>query len=492
MKRIIASIICTSFLLFIPIQTYTYNSIDPKLKRVFSKFIIKLEKKYSLSKEIEFLNNLNKKLEQIKEKKKLSTKKEELVNDIIALSNEKLFSLELSQKIDKGNQQMKLFTFSNDFRKKIYGKENIFLEDGVWYSYIFKSYLGFPKGTNIRSQDLSYNNISTQDHLLFIKDDGEPAFVKEFNKIKLIPDDIIFGVPDKFKLLLEIKDDKITLWSDTDDLFSDLREKTIQLTKGLNREEKIQKIYSYVLDNTQYTKEIDLTDRKIFSGILTYKNNEGVCEGYAKYFTYMLYFAGIGDAEVIRGYVIDAQDFPNIGHAWVRVGDTYYDPTFDDPVGGLETREKDEYKYFNLPKDLLYTNRFNYSDLPEQIKNSDLNYRTSFIRKNLSILSSKYEGDDYNILKPIQFRKNNGLLAYETLKFSHLKNILPYYEVDNFNFKKDGKNQKLKKLSYYVINEDKIDNFLEQVQYNLDGYYLFKWKLSDAEYEYRIAYNVIY
>jgi len=30
--------------------------------------------------------------------------------------------------------------------------------------------------------------------------------------------------------------------------------------------------------------------------------------------------------------VIDAADFPNIGHAWLRIDDKYYDPTFDDPV----------------------------------------------------------------------------------------------------------------------------------------------------------------
>jgi transglutaminase/protease-like cytokinesis protein 3 len=46
----------------------------------------------------------------------------------------------------------------------------------------------------------------------------------------------------------------------------------------------------------------------------------------------MLAFAGIEDIEHIRGYVIDAVDFPQIGHAWVRIGNRYYDPTFDDPI----------------------------------------------------------------------------------------------------------------------------------------------------------------
>jgi len=49
---------------------------------------------------------------------------------------------------------------------------------------------------------------------------------------------------------------------------------------------------------------------------------------------------------MIKGNVIDAADFPQIGHAWVRIGDTYYDPTFDDPLGNMQVKQRDEYKYF--------------------------------------------------------------------------------------------------------------------------------------------------
>ena len=60
----------------------------------------------------------------------------------------------------------------------------------------------------------------------------------------------------------------------------------------------------------------------------------------------MLSLAGIHDVEVIAGHVIDAADFPQIGHAWIRIGDKYYDPTFDDPVGSTQTKTQENYRFF--------------------------------------------------------------------------------------------------------------------------------------------------
>jgi len=87
----------------------------------------------------------------------------------------------------------------------------------------------------------------------------------------------------------------------------------------MNQEEKIQSIYAWILENISYSSDVRLDDEKIFSGVETFKNNEGVCTGYTKLMLYMLFYAGIYDVEVIRGHVIDAADFPQIGHAWVRI-----------------------------------------------------------------------------------------------------------------------------------------------------------------------------
>ena len=479
-------------LILLPNLVFSSNNIDPKLEKAYSKFISKIERKYSQEKEILILKKLNKKLEQLQETKKLSSEKQKLIQDITTLTHEKLFSIKLGKQITIWNNQLSPFTLNNDFNKRIYSKDNIFLENGIWYTYLFNTYLSFPEWTNIRKEDLKHNKINVDSDLLFPLSNNKPWFSKDYKKVKLISDDIVYGIVDKYELLFDIKDDKISLDNETDQLFIELKEITQEITEGLPKEEKIEKIYKYILDNTQYTKIIDLTDRKIFSWIETYKNKDWVCEWYAKYFTYMLHFADIGDSEVIRGYVIDARDFPQIWHAWVRIEDKYYDPTFDDPVWLPETRKKEKYKYYNLPKDLLYTNRYALSTLPDKIKDADLNYRTEEVKRKLSFLSSKYSDFNYNILKPITFRKKHWLAAYEKFTFEDLKTIIPYYEVDNFKFTRNWNQEKLDRFSYYKIGEDTIDNFLEQVEYDLNWHYLFNWKLSDTKSEYRIAYNVFY
>ncbi len=49
-------------------------------------------------------------------------------------------------------------------------------------------------------------------------------------------------------------------------------------------------------------------------------------------------FAGVQNSIMIKWNVIDAQDFPNIWHVWLRIGEYYYDPTFDDPIWTNNTK----------------------------------------------------------------------------------------------------------------------------------------------------------
>ena len=92
------------------------------------------------------------------------------------------------------------------------------------------------------------------------------------------------------------------------------------------------------LDELSKKEIVDLDDLQIFSGIETFRDGEGVCTGYTKLMLYMLLIAGISDAEEIRGHVIDAPDFPEIGHSWIRIGERYFDPTFDDPLGNTSAK----------------------------------------------------------------------------------------------------------------------------------------------------------
>ena len=126
----------------------------------------------------------------------------------------------------------------------------------------------------------------------------------------------------------------------------------------------------------------------------------------------MLFYAGIYDVEVIRGHVIDAADFPQIGHAWVRIWDKYYDPTLDDPIGLKTVRDESEYKYFWLPKDIFYANRFEYDELPDSFATASKTEISNYIYSTLSSLLPKYKWQisQYKVFTPIEFRNSYNIL----------------------------------------------------------------------------------
>ena len=45
-------------------------------------------------------------------------------------------------------------------------------------------------------------------------------------------------------------------------------------------------------------------------------------------------------------------------------------------------------------------------------------------------------------------------------------------------------------MKYYLIDDSSVGIVLKQLNYNLKWYYLFKWKLDNWNYEYRLAYNL--
>lgn len=464
--------------------------IDSNLQKAYSNFIYKVEKKYNSEKKISLLKSLNKKIELALDTKKLPKKNIKLLGDLQKLNYNHLFNGEFIKKRDEQDNLFHLFPIAQNFSKKVIIKENIFLEGWIWYTYKFSHYKFFPKEIQITKADLLANDINTNTDIILTTEDNNIAFVSEYEKIKLIHDDIIFWIPNKFNFLKELQDDKKALNYETDELFIKLQWETQALIKWLPREEKIEKIYDYILENITYSFPLDLSDKKIFSWIDTYKNKDWVCEGYAKLFSYMLSFAGIDDHEVIRGFVIDAEDFPNIWHAWVRIGNGYYDPTFDDPIGIAETRNSEQYIYYKLPKDLFYTNRFDYIDSSEELKVTSLSYRTNLVKKNRTFLINKYKWENYNILKPFIFRVENNLNPYETITIKKLQNILPFYEINDFSFNFNWEKKIIKHLQYYTLQDNLLEPLLEQLNYNLDNYSLFKWQLDNWQLEYRLGYNI--
>jgi hypothetical protein len=210
-----------------------------------------------------------------------------------------------------------------------------------------------------------------------------------------------------------------------------------------------------------------------------------------KYFQYLLQFSGIKDVESLRWYVVDAQDYPQIWHAWTKIGDHYYDPTFDDPLGQTETKKKKDYYYYKLPQDLFYTNRYDYWTVNSTLEKSPLTYREQYIKKNLVNVFSKYKNSNYNILKELNFRDEHWFNMYQDITIDSLKNNFWYTEVNNFKFKEDWKNKSIKKYNFFTLktNED-IRIILIQLNYDLTNHKLLEWTDTDWSIYYRLWFNI--
>ena len=491
MKKILKVILIFTLLFFsFVFVSYASDKVNIAIEKAYNKFILKVEKKYSSEKQLKFLITLWNKLDLILEKKKLSTEKKVLIKDLLKLNNEKVFNLKLKNKKDDILKKMNSFSVYKIFPKKILNDESIFLEDWVWYTYIYSWYTFFPKWTNIKSYHIEQNNIDTNNTLLKLLDDGNIWFIVNYKKIKLISDDIIFWVPDKYNFLSELKKDKRFLITDTDELFKDLKKDTLEITKDLKQKDKIKNIYKFILENVKYTDNLSLEDKRIFSWILTYKNNDWVCEWYARLMIYMLHFSWIRESKLLTWDVIDAPDFPEIWHAWVSIWNNYYDPTFDDPIWIDKTKSFDEYKYYNLPRDLFYTNRYDYLKTPVDLETTWLDYRKKLISKNLSDLVSKYENKDFILLKLYKFKKSIWLNYYSKITIKDIEDHVRFYEVNSdFSFIKDWKKGYVKSIKFYQVDDSTIESTLEQINYNLSYYYLFKWykNWNSWDYEYRLA-----
>ena len=517
------------FFLFSNSSFWVY--ISPKVQKLFDNLVIKIQKENDLESQKNIFLNLNKKFESFKTNRKYKNNEKflDVLNQVSYLSKERIKQIEeeiKKENIDYNNEKKeeiledileendKLKTYKQEYvlekerRKKIiesysyskyfknisYTKKHIFLEDWVWKAYSFKSYSFFPKGVNVSKRDLDYNWVNLETDLLFVTKKDEIWFVKNPKKVMLIKDDLVKNLDNKYYFLEEVLDDvRNSPNSSYDYYFEKLKKKTKDITNNLSTKSKIQNIYNYILKNTSYSKVIDFDNYKIFSGIETFKNKDWVCEWYAKLMVYMLMFAWISDVEVIRWYVIDADDFPDVWHAWVRVWDRYYDPTFDDPVWAIDDKQFRDYKYFNLPKDLSYTNRYDEEDLPESVRNMSLENREEMILYNLNeiVKSGKYKGKNYKLLKLIEFKKEHKIDYNEKITLDNFSRILPMYSVKDFSFTKNSSKKYISKLRFYDISSTDIEKLINQIWYDLSWYYLFKFYEDNwRDFKYVLAYDV--
>lgn len=212
---------------------------------------------------------------------------------------------------------------------------------------------------------------------------------------------------------------------EVDSVIEEIYLDTQKVIKGLaSKEEKIKAIYAFVLDRVEYdVKGLNEWDKRVYSGLETYKRRAWVCDWYTRLMAIMLSFAWIYDFELKRWYPIADENFLKIGHAWLKIWDKYYDPTFDDPIGIKESRSFSEYQYFALPKDLYYIDRTDWLDTaPLLLRAKSLKAREEYVaKKYFSYIDKKWS--DFRLLKYYNNLKLLGVNSEGELTTSNLANI---------------------------------------------------------------------
>lgn len=469
-----------------------YKEIDSKTKLVYEKFYSQIKTKYKTDNWLSYLNVLSTALENAGKNWKINKSNANVFSDLQKLNNEKIFAIELESREKMNKQNISNNPLLKDYKIFSYNNDTLIKENWVWYTYSFSKKYYFEDISKLNKESLVYNWLYNTNILIYY-DSTNLNFVKDYKKIKLITDDLIYWFPNKYELLKTLRNNKMLDSSRNDDsYFKKLETISNQITKNVyNYEEKIKIIYNYILENVSYSKNFTMQDYEIFSWIETYINKDWVCEWYVELFNLMLGFNNIS-SKIIIWDVIDAVDFPQIWHAWVKVGDYYYDITFDDPVWATETKNFEQYSYYKLPRDLFYTNRFDYWKTPENLKTETLEYRNNLIRTNLSKLTTKYKDDDYNLLKPFKFKQNYNLNPIKNITATDLINAVGYKDMINYEITLNGKKKNIKNLNYILFEDEIIEIFLEQVNYDLSWYMILKWYKDNGEVQLIIANNIVY
>jgi hypothetical protein len=364
----------------------------------------------------------------------------------------------------------------------------------VYQAYNFNKYNFYNDTYGVYKSQLDASWFSYDTTLLYKMIDGSYNFVTDYESYPLAHSMDMFWVPSKQLFLDYLREDTTYQTPDISTELTKIRNISKSLTQWVTSEQWIKNIYNWILNNVEYSQNINLTDEKIFSWIEAFRNNSWVCTWYTKLSSYLFYFAGYYDVEVIRGHVIDAEDFPKIGHAWLRIWDLYYDPTFDDPVGAQTTKTPSQYKYFGLPKDILYANRFEYWDLPEVFKTASKAQIDQHIFNTLSNLIPKYKNllDDYPVFAQIQFKNRYNISAETPITPTLLASKIWSYSVENdsFKFQKSWKLRTISQIRYYTLNDTNTESVLDILWYDIDNFTLFDWETSSGAHEWRLWYEL--
>lgn len=357
------------------------------------------------------------------------------------------------------------------------------LKDDRYITYSYDRYVFFDDKEWVYLTDLNRNRIFPNS-TLFIKKDWEYFFSNNYRKVDLVDSGILNWVSNKQEFLVNLLDDNRFLEWNYDQELLEIKEKTRQITRNhLSDNAKIFAIYRWVAREIEYYYWYLDWNKEIYSWIYSFKNKSWVCDWYSKLMLYMLSFAWIQDAQVIKWFAFDTPEFPDFWHAWVRIWDKYYDPTFDEQ----NAKNSRDFVYFALPYDLMYIDRFEWFEIPSHLKLLSLNQRRNLSLKNLIDIYEKYP--EYKITN----RAKNYLLLWISsnnwLEIDLLKERLPFYEVTNFRFNDWNIEKRIRNFRFFNIDNDNLRSIISNPNIDLRDFKLFYWR---DDWTYKLSYDIEY
>lgn len=330
-----------------------------------------------------------------------------------------------------------------------------FIEDNRYKTYYSEKKLEYENIDKLYLKDLANNDIDIETDLMFKKEDKYFfARAENVRLIDLASVNSLKNIKDKKLFLKYLRDDFIKYGEtrNKDLLIKAIIKKAESITE--NEKDKIKALYKWINDSLVYDIS-DINNRVIFSGVETYRNKRGVCDGYTKLFIYYLLAIGIEDVEQIPGVVFDSEDFWTVRHAWVRIGDKYYDPTFENTT----TKDKDNI-YFALPKEVFYGDRKDGLDIPKELEDSTLDQRKKLVLKRYKTILDNYSYKVYPLLDYYQLRLEVGR-GFEKLTINDLARFYGWSELKGGLINYKNKTYNLLEYQFLELRED--SNYLEQV-----------------------------
>lgn len=354
--------------------------------------------------------------------------------------------------------------------------DSFFEEDGYFQTYKYTEYYPVNTTYGVYKSDFNKAGFDYEDAVFLRLQDAKNNVTIHPEKVLMFPVSYLEKYWDWEKDFINTSViDVLRIEKNYEETYKSIIQTAKDITEGIKNEEaKIKAIYDWMIQNVIYPDEYNLEDYKIFSGLEAFENGSAVCEWQVFLMYYLLKIAWIKNVEYIDWYVVDAEDFPQTRHAWIQIWDYFYDPSFEK----VYQKNSSDYLYYKIPYDIIYTNRYNTRDIPDQVLTAWKENISREIDRRRYKLTEKYSTSDrYKLLEEAFFKKKYNIPADATIT---LEFLLPHIKTYDFHMKDWKPTQVLegfqKEISYYPISDasKNIEAILIENDYDVLGYVLLK------------------